>query len=65
MFVISRLNKYKLLNILIYRSSENLELDKNSEFNSLHPSRFRNIFSFIKIIENSNRLSVLLLVSAI
>ena len=31
----------------------------NSEFNSLHPSRFRNIFAFIKIIENSNRLRVL------
>ena len=32
---------------------------KNSEFNSLHPSRFKYIFTFIKFLENSNRLRVL------
>ena len=31
LFVILRLNKYKLLNIFIYRNSEILETDKNSE----------------------------------
>ena len=31
LFVIPRLNEYKLLNILIYRNSEILELDKNRD----------------------------------